>query len=49
MKPEEIEDLLEKYGLEAILGFYDLNIIEALEILDEHHYISLSALAEGDV
>ena len=49
MKPEEIDELLEKYGLEAILGFYSLTTIEALEILDEHHYIYLSALQEGDV
>lgn len=48
MKPEEINDLIEKYGLEGILGIYDLTIIEALDILDEHGYISLSHLHEAE-
>lgn len=48
MKPEEIDDLIEKYGLEGILGVYDLTVIEALDILDELGYISLSHLHEAE-
>jgi uncharacterized protein (DUF433 family) len=40
----DIEELLDKYGLQYILDFFNLTEAQVLEALDETGYIDLSTL-----